>query len=166
MQRLHSDTIITIEDLRSVLGTIERPLTIEHLPELVSRLNLSGDQWREYLTFDPHQFSIRTIYESPCFEVNIIGWLSGQFSSIHDHRGTACCVMVLDGVLTNIDYRLDAVNELEETSRGDLWPGEMLCRSDRAIHRCGNGQPRGIDLATLHLYSPPLRPLAERQYRE
>ncbi|WP_417389338.1 cysteine dioxygenase [Gimesia sp.] len=164
MERVHTATIDTIEALRSALTKIERSLTVYELPEFASRLQLLASQWREYLTFDPHQFSYRTIYESPKFEINIISWRIGQFSSIHDHRGTACCVLVLDGVLTNIDYQLDAANELRETSRFDLRPGEMLSRNDWEIHRCGNGQPSGVDLATLHLYSPPLRPLEERQH--
>lgn len=166
METAHRYTIETIDALRSVLAKIERPLTTQELPELASRLQIPASQWREHLTFDPHQFSYRTIYDSPYFEVNVIGWRCGQFSSIHDHRGTACCVLVLDGVLTNIDYQFDAANELRETSRFDLRPGEMRSRNDWEIHRCGNEQPCGLDLATLHLYSPPLRPLEERQHHE
>jgi cysteine dioxygenase len=138
---LNTGTIFTIDALHSVLARIERPPTVHELPELASRLQLLASQWREYLTFDPHQFSYRTIYDSPQFEINIIGWRRGQFSSIHDHRGIACCVLVLDGVLTNIDYQLDAANELIETLRFDLRPGEMLFRNDWEIHRCDNEPP-------------------------
>lgn len=166
MQCVRTDTITTIDELRAVLETIRQPLTVVQLLELTSRLQLSPSQWREHLTFDPHRFSFRTIYDSPHFEINVIGWRSGQFSSTHDHRGTACCVIVLDGVLTNIDYRIVSANELKKTSRVDLRPGEILSRSGWEIHCCGNEQPCGTDLATLHLYSPPLRPLAERQYHE
>jgi cysteine dioxygenase len=166
MQCVRTDTMATIDELRAVLEMIRQPLTVVQLIELTSRLQLSSSQWREHLVFDPERFSFRTIGDSPHLEINVIGWQSGQFSSIHDHRGTACCVLVLDGVLTNIDYRFDSANELHETSRVDLRLGEILSRSDREIHCCGNEQPCGTDLATLHLYSPPLRPLAERQYHE
>lgn len=166
MQCVLNDTITTIDELYAILETIRQPLTVVQLAELTSRLQLPPGQWREHLTFEPDQFSFRTIYGSPHFEINVIGWRSGQFSSVHNHRGTACCVLVLDGVLTSIDYRLVSAKELNETSRVDLRPGEILSCNDREIHCCGNEQPCGTDLATLHLYSSPLRPLAERQCHE
>jgi len=84
MHCVYPDTISTIDALRSVLTKIEHPLTVQELPELASRLQLPARQWRDHLTFDPHQFSCRTIYDSPHFEINIIGWRSGQFSSIEN----------------------------------------------------------------------------------
>ncbi|WP_081585031.1 cysteine dioxygenase [Rhodopirellula baltica] len=158
--------ITTIDALRSVLVETDHPLEIQELRELCSRLQLPSSEWRRFLTYDPHRFSYQTVHESSHFEINVIGWRSGQFSSIHDHRDTACCVLVLDGVLTNIDYHVDSMDEVEETSRFELLPGEMLSRNNWEIHRCGNAQPHGVDLATLHMYSPPLRPLEERQYQE
>lgn len=156
--------IVTLDDLRAALAAIGGPLSIQQLPEFVSRLQLHPSQWRAQLTFHPERFSFRTIYASPHFEINIIGWRSGQFSSIHDHRGTACCVLVLDGVLTNVDYYRNAMNAMRETSRVNLHPGEVLSRNAWEIHRCGNDQPCGSDLATLHFYSPPLLPLEQRQH--
>ena len=166
MHCVQPETIVTIDMLRSVLTKVERRLTTGQLQRFASRLQLPTSQWRKYVRFDPHHFSYRTLYDSPHFEINIIGWRSGQFSSIHDHRGTDCCVLVLDGVLTNIDYHRHETNDLRETSRVDLRPGELLSRSDYEIHRCGNEQHSGVDLATLHFYSPPLLPLEERQHHE
>lgn len=166
MQLLLTNTITTIDELGAVLATFQRPLTTDELMELTSRLQLSASEWREYLAFDPHQFCFRTIYHSPHFEINIIGWRSQQHSSIHDHSGTACCVLVLEGTLTNIDYLAVSDKQLRQTTRIELRSGEILARSGSEIHRCGNDQPSGMDLVTLHLYSPPLRPLSERQYHE
>ena len=166
MQCVHANTITTIDELRSVLETVRRPLTLFELRVLASRLRFSADQWQRYLTFDPRRFSFRAIYSSPHFEINLIGWRSGQFSSLHDHRGTACCVLVLDGVLTNVDYGILSSKVLKETSQVTLRPGQILSRSGCEIHRCGNDQPYPVELATLHLYSPPLRPLSRRQYHQ
>ncbi|WP_146394011.1 cysteine dioxygenase [Allorhodopirellula solitaria] len=162
----HPEPIATIDELCTVLATTNHALKIEELRGLASRLRLPALQWRKYLTFGLRQFSYRTIYESSCFEVNIIGWRSGQFSSIHDHQGSACCVLVLDGVFTNIDYVFDTPDALRGTRKADLGVGEIQCRSDGEIHRCGNAQSGETKLATLHLYSPPLQPLAVRQRHE
>lgn len=159
-------SVATIDELRSVLETFQRPLSGSQLLDLTARLQFPPRQWRECVAFDPQRFCFQTIYKSPYFEVNVIGWRSGQHSSAHDHRGTACCVLVLEGTLTNRDYCTVAGNRLHETARLELGPGEILARSGWEIHRCGNEQPCGAELATLHLYSPPLRPLAERQYLE
>jgi cysteine dioxygenase len=163
---VRSNLITTVDELCSILQTFSEPLTPGKLLELTSLIKLAPDQWHPYLTFDPQQFSFRTVYDSPIFEINIIGWRSGQFSSAHDHRMTACCVRVLEGVLTNIDYRVDSHNKLEEIGRENLSAGEILARSGWEIHRCGNASSSGTDLATLHLYSPPLRPLSERKRDE
>lgn len=159
-------TVATIDELRAALQSFERPLTAPELLDFTSRLRLPRKQWREYIAFDPHRFWFQSLYESSHFEVNLIGWRSGQQSSVHDHRGTACCVLVLDGLLTNRDYRVVSGNKLYELGKFNLNPGEVLTRTGGEIHRCGNEQPYGVDLVTLHLYSPPLRPLAERQYAE
>lgn len=165
MQSLvRSEKITTINQLRSVLETFQRPLPLPELLELTSRLHLPRSHWQTDLVFDAHRFCFRTLYASPHFEINIIGWKPGQSSSVHDHSGTACCVLVLDGILTNRDYQIVSSNQLHETSELKLRPGEILARSDCDIHRCANEQTDAVDLATLHLYSPPLRPLSERQH--
>lgn len=156
--------IDTIAELRALLAATHRPLTIDELTHVASRLRLDPQDWRQHLAFSEEHFCFQTIYESPHFEINVIGWRTGQFSSAHDHRGTACCVLVLAGVLTNIDYRLNGPYSLQETGRFHLQPGELLPRTDLDIHRCGNEQADGSDLVTLHLYSPPLRPLTEREH--
>lgn len=156
--------VATIDELRAVLQTSDRPWTAPELVTFTSRLRIPRKQWRGCVAFNAHRFCYQTLYASPQFEVNLIGWRSGQHSSVHDHRGTACCVLVLDGILTNRDYSMGSGSTLNETGRFDLKPGEILSRTGWEIHRCGNEQTHGVDLVTLHLYSPPLRPLSERQY--
>lgn len=161
---IRSDRITTTNQLRSVLETPQRPLPLPELLEFTSQLQLPRNQWQTDLAFNPHRFCSRTLFASPHFEINIIGWKPGQHSSVHNHSGSACCVLVLDGVLTNRDYQIVPQNQLRETSRIELQPGEILARSDCDIHRCGNEQTGSADLATLHLYSPPLRPLSKRRH--
>jgi cysteine dioxygenase len=153
----------TIDRLCVALGPLRQPLTAKQLLALTSQLRASCLNWGTHLTFSPHRFSVVTVFKSPWLEINLIGWQSGQFSSVHNHRGSRCCVLVLDGILTNIDYRIDPIQGLKEIARLDMRSGNILCRNDCEVHCCGNQRPQGCDLATLHLYSPPLRPLTERQ---
>ncbi|QDU35994.1 Cysteine dioxygenase [Maioricimonas rarisocia] len=156
--------IRSVPDLQRVLGEIRRPLDEDELRQLAERIRLDRSAWEPHVQYRSDRFCYRTIYASAWFEVNVIGWRGGQQSSVHDHHGTACCVLVLDGVMTNIDYTSGGDGDLCETGRIQLQPGEILCRSDQAIHCCGNVDPAGDDLATLHLYSPPLLPLEQRRH--
>lgn len=156
--------IMEVDDLLSALKTFQQPLSLPELVEITSRIQLSRGEWQERVSFNSQQFCFQTFYESPYFEVNLIGWRSGQTSSIHDHCDSACCVLVLEGVLTNRDFHVGFGNTLKENARIDFASGEILARSGREIHCCGNEQSNEARLVTLHLYSPPLRPLCERKY--
>ena len=160
----HDEPIKTLPALLSILQTFDRPLASDELNDLVARIELPRSAWEDDVRFQPDEFCFHTLYDSPHFELNLIGWRCGQVSCAHDHRGSACCVRVLAGVLTNRDYQLSPAGQLLETGRRDLHPGELLARQDHGIHRCGNEQADGRDLVTLHLYSPPLRPREERRY--
>jgi len=159
-----SSTLTTLDDLFAWLRACDRPLSLNELYDGVRRVELSAEEWRPRLSFSADNFCFQTLFESPAFEVNLIGWHPGQFSSVHDHRGTACCVLVLEGTFTNRDYRHNSDGKLKEVSQFQLSPGEVLRREDDQIHCCGNATDSGHDLATLHFYSPPLPPLSERRY--
>ncbi|MCG6158023.1 cysteine dioxygenase [Rubinisphaera margarita] len=156
--------ILTLNDLTHRLRSCDRPLSIDELREFVRGIILPPQEWKALLRFDPEEFCYQTLFESAWFELNLIGWKPGQFSSIHDHRGTACCVLVLDGTLTNRDFQRDATGNLTELSSFELQPGDLLCRENQQIHSCGNEASSLSDLATLHLYSPPLAPLTQRRH--
>lgn len=160
-----NDAIRTLEELHAVLQGFRRSMTAPELFRLASRVRLSFKEWNEHLAFHPDDFCVSSLFQSRDFEINLIGWRSGQHSAVHDHRGTACAVIVLDGILTNRDYRVNSSGRPRETARLQLEPGQHLTRNDLQIHRCGNEQASGENLATLHLYSPPLRPLCERRHR-
>ncbi len=157
----HNDPITEIEHLRQSLSKYDRALPPHQLRKFASQLTLSPSQWQSHVTFHGQHFCYKTLFQSAYFEVNLIGWRPGQSSSIHHHIGSACCVLVLDGLLTNRDYRVACESHLIETAKTDLTCGEVLTRFGTQIHSCGNEQ-KNVDLTTLHLYSPPLRPLAER----
>lgn len=155
--------IDSLARLKSTLESIPSPESETALRELVERLHVPRTQWQKWVRFDPEQFCVQPIHESDQFEVNCIGWKSGQRSSIHDHGRSSCCVLVLDGVLTNVDFERRPSGALQCIGTSVFHPGEILTRRGNQIHQCGNDQPRGRNLVTLHVYSPPLAPLEERQ---
>jgi len=132
---------------------------------LIQNIALPREQWIPLVRYDTQQFHFHTLVYSQWLEVNLIGWKPGQWSSVHDHRGTECAVLVLQGTLSNQDYEVRSDERLVETSRCRLCIGEHLMRPDRQIHSCGNDADAPNDLVTLHVYSPALLPLSQRRHR-
>jgi cysteine dioxygenase len=162
---INQGPVRTIPALLQTLGQVDSPLDAKQLADVVDRVALTTDQWRAWIQFDPTEFCFRPLFRSRWLEVNLIGWKRGQWSSVHDHRGTRCIVLVLQGTLTNRDFGFDASGKLLPRKQMQVTVGERLSRSDQAIHCCGNDLKNEGDLATLHFYSPPLPPLPERCYR-
>lgn len=96
------------------------------------------------------------LYQNHVFEIRCMAWLRGQRSTVHDHCGSRCCVYVVEGVLTNIDFRKDSRGVVRPIRRCRRTAGEILPREHLEIHQIANEHPRGKRLVTLHLYSPPL----------
>jgi predicted metal-dependent enzyme (double-stranded beta helix superfamily) len=105
------------------------------------------------------QSYVRTrIHRDDTREVYVMGWLPGQFSSIHDHGAAPCAYEVLRGCLQEEIFRLRGPGEAPELLEACAWPaGSRLSRQANAVHRCGNAQSSGAPLVTLHVYDHPAR---------
>lgn len=155
--------ISSLPELLVELDRVEQPLSPPSLLSLVRSTTLKPEAWPRSISSHSDQVSIHELYRSAFVEVNFLCWLPGHRSTIHDHRGCACCVKVIDGFLTNFDYCQYDDGTLSELRPIELSPGDVLQRHDRQVHRCENRHPDTV-LLTLHFYSPPLAPMAERKY--
>ena len=90
------------------------------------------------------------------YEILCMCWQSGQRSLIHDHNESNCVVRVLEGVLTNIDYKLLPSGYIRPDGALECHAGATDARSEASIHQVANLQEPGCNLVTLHVYSPPL----------
>jgi cysteine dioxygenase len=134
----------------------------DELRAVVERHPLNRPDLDAFVRFREAGYFHQPIAEERHFEVGCIGWRVGHASPIHDHRGSACCVQVIEGVLTNTDFMETASGELVVSSVMRLTAGGLFVRSDRQAHRVSNDDPAEGELISLHVYSPPLRPLTER----
>lgn len=144
------------------LKSWQRPLSCRELKSVVANYPLRRADLAEFVAFQDEDYCHQAIAEEPFFSIGCIGWRPGQASSTHDHRGSACCVQVVEGVLTNTDYVEDSLDGLRCSRIVQLAPGNLLTRYDRQVHRVSNDGPLGQDAISLHIYSPPLRPIQER----
>ena len=133
-----------------------RPLSPRELVRSVTRIELTRWDLQRFVRFADNACQDQPIHACDHFEIRCLCWESGQRSSIHDHRGSRCCVRVVDGVLTNRDFECRSDGRLHVVRRCELPAGGLLARQDDEIHQAANEQPPGHNLVTLHVYSPPL----------
>lgn len=85
----------------------------------------------------------------------MLGWLTGQKSPIHNHRGSQCCVRVLQGTAVETVYSRTR-DGFFETHTDRYAASSVFGGQDTDIHTLENDAAYEQGLVTLHLYRPAL----------
>ena len=83
-----------------------------------------------------------------------ITWRAGQDTPIHDHNGSDCAFLIVEGTSTETVYELNEDNLAVPSRVRHYAPGEVCAAGEPDIHRISN-ETDG-DLINLHVYTPPL----------
>jgi cysteine dioxygenase len=135
----------------------EEDVPIDRLVELLKALELTRADVEDVVNFHPDHYCRNVLQVRPAYAALIICWSAGQRSSIHNHRGSACGVRVLDGTASEMKFERGPDGLLRE-SHVNVYPTGHVCGSyDADIHMMYNDQPAPQDLVTLHVYTPPMR---------
>lgn len=130
---------IPIDDLRRHME--ENPLTVADVAD--------------YMRFADDKYARNPIFRNDYFEMLCLCWKSGQRSPIHDHKGSNCCVRVLEGTITATDFELVPSGYIKAIRSADLPPGTVTGLESADIHQMSNLQVAGLHVATLHVYTFP-----------
>lgn len=142
-----------IDDLIDWLRGFEHRIS---LPELEARLDddrISAASLADYIHFSDERYARNLLAHGPQFYALVLCWRPGQASPIHDHRGAACGVRVVQGVATETSYRWQD-GQLVPARVTEMQAGEVCGSFDDDIHQIRNNGEQ--DLVTLHVYSPYL----------
>lgn len=145
--------------LRNLLDELDGwtgPIDIASLTRILRDCGLTLEDVRGFAHFSPARYQRNLIHEGPRYHALALCWRSGQRSPIHDHRGSACGVRVLAGVMTETVFERTSEGHVYPTRSRELRAGQVCATCDADIHQVSNLQPGGADLVTLHVYSPPL----------
>jgi cysteine dioxygenase len=135
----------------------DESVPIDTLVELLKRVEIDRADIEHVIAFDPDRYKRNVLKVGPGYAALVLCWAPGQASPIHDHRGSACGVMVLEGKVTETKYERGADGLLTQTTTGTLDVGEVCGSYDADIHIIRNAETDGSNLITLHIYSPPLQ---------
>lgn len=147
---------LTLTDFFGELDRFGESISLDFLTRRLSHLDISLDDIRDYLRFGAKTYKRNLIWEGPCYQALVLCWRSGQRSPIHDHRGSSCGVRILSGVAIETLFERTEEGWIYATRSQELGKNQICGSQDSDIHQVSNLRPRGEDLVTLHVYSPPL----------
>lgn len=144
-----------IDELRTTLDTYGDAVELKDLEVFLKHLDVTRDDLLPWLHFNDEQYQRNMVYRGSACEIFCVCWQPGQRTPIHDHRGSGCGILVLDGILAEYPYCRTDDGHLEPMATCVMGPGEVCISSDSDIHEVVNNEVDG-QLVTLHVYTPPL----------
>lgn len=147
---------LTLREFLAELDAYDHRVPLDELVARLEALDLCFDDVRDYAQFGRESYQRNLLHAGPGYQALILCWRSGQRSPIHDHTGSSCGVKVIKGVALETYFERTSEGYVYATSSRELPEGAVCGSQDSDMHQVSNLQPRGCDLVTLHVYSPPL----------
>lgn len=138
------------------LDQFDKPIPVETLRKMVRSLRITRGDLGTHVRFGKACYRRNLVHTGPAYQALVLCWRSGQRSPIHDHRGSACALRVVEGIATETRFAVSPAGLLFPTDSSHSGEGSVCASFDMDIHQMGNLQPAGNDLVTLHIYSPAL----------
>ena len=148
--------LISVGDGSNSDFAFETPLTIQKIKNLLQKIEISEEESMKIASFAKEQYYRKSLYKDKNCEILVLGWLNGQRSRIHDHKGTLCGLKVLHGQATETEFDIADNGYIYAAGSKMLNLGEITTAEEDDVHQISNLQSGNETLVTLHVYSPPL----------
>tara|TARA_B100001758_G_C18362158_1_gene586397 strand:- start:966 stop:1517 length:552 start_codon:yes stop_codon:yes gene_type:complete len=156
-ERETSELVASSPDLEHLINWLDRlgqRATLKIIEEKLLNLNINTDEISTFLGYTDDGYQRNIVKKTDHYELVLICWKPGQKTPIHDHKGSDCAFLILEGVSTESIFVTEG-DGLELSRVRKYAPGEVCAAGEPDIHRISNEE--GINLVNLHLYTPPLR---------
>ncbi len=155
----HQETMLKSEsrelaDFIEWLDTFDSGPGLSLLGKKLSNLNLDLSKFQSVLGYAEKGYQRNVIKKTSNYELALICWKPGQKTPIHDHFGSDCAFLILEGISTETVYEQKNTKLIEGKFR-NYSPGEVCAAEEQDIHQISNHE-KG-NLVNLHVYSPPLK---------
>ena len=137
------------------MDDLNRKAGVDELRDRMSAAHISIDDISGCIRFSDKHYLRNLIRQGEYYHALALCW-SGQRSPIHNHSGSVCGLLVLEGVATETIFETTPSGLVKPVLSRDLPCGELVVSRSSDIHQVSNLQAKGRDLVTLHIYSPPL----------
>jgi cysteine dioxygenase len=139
------------------LSSLTERASVEQLRTLLEETPLTLADVRDWVEFDDQEYRRNLVVRGTWFEILLLCWRSGQRSPIHDHASSTCGFKVLQGICSETTFARSRCGLVVARSTVELPASSIGASQDDDTHQVSNLEPRGTDLVTMHIYSPPLR---------
>ena len=146
-----------LADLVGYLGGLRGRAELGVLEEKLLELDICRGDIAPACVFGTRGYRRNTIARGEWFELLALCWRSCDCTPIHDHEGSSCAFKVIEGQGTEIRYERTASGLVCPIERRMLDAGTVCAAEDNDIHQVANMQAKGVDLITLHIYTPPIK---------
>lgn len=147
----------TLESLFTWLNRLPARAPLGELGTRLRSLHIDLDSVSDHLRFSADRYMRNLVREGRYYHALFLCWRSGQRSPIHDHARSVCGFRILTGTATETVFDASPSGLLKAVSSTDHPVGHVVVSRGSDIHQVSNLQAEGLDLVTLHIYSPPLR---------
>lgn len=134
-------------------GLNQRP-TLKILEKKLLELEINLDDLVKFLGYTDNGYQRNVVKKTKHYELVLICWKAGQKTPIHDHKGSDCAFLILEGTSTESIYEKKG-EELIITEVKKYAAGQVCAADEPDIHKISNDE--NTNLVNLHLYSPPLK---------
>jgi cysteine dioxygenase len=136
------------------LDSIQRRPGLAELGERLATFPINVEAVKRHIAFTDNGYQRNIIKKTEHYEMVAIAWKPGQQTPIHDHKGSDCAFLIVDGVSTETVYDLNEEGLAVPRSRRLYYTGEVCAAEEADIHRISN-ETDGY-LINLHVYTPAL----------
>src|SRR5207344_671472 len=96
----------TFQQWFAELDQYRGPIPLHVLTEGLKRLPADWQELRSFVQFSSERYRRNLVHAGAAYHALLLCWRSGQRSPIHDHRGSACAVRVVEGDATEIIFHM------------------------------------------------------------
>tara|TARA_B100001029_G_scaffold121741_1_gene101227 strand:+ start:360 stop:884 length:525 start_codon:yes stop_codon:yes gene_type:complete len=144
-----------IGDLIGWLDSIDRRPGLSEIGTRLESMPLNLEALKRHITYtEDDGYKRNIIKKTEHYEMVAITWRAGQTTPIHDHVGSDCAFLIVEGTSTETIYKTDENGRAVPSAVRDYAPGEVCAADEPDIHRISNDTDD--DLINLHVYTPPL----------
>jgi cysteine dioxygenase len=136
------------------LDSIDRRPGLAELDHQLKDLKVNLAALKECIGYADDGYQRNVIKKSEFYELVAVCWLPGQETPIHDHVGSDCAFLIVDGISTETIYETNEEGLAYPITFRHYQPREVCAAEEPDIHRVSNDTDS--ELVNLHIYTPPL----------
>jgi len=151
------ETYSKLSTLVEYLDSLNSRADLNVLSRLLTEVQITRADILPSCLFGQNGYKRNTIRKTEWYELLALCWRSGDRTPIHDHQGVSCAFKIVEGQGTEIRFSPTPSGLICPSKITAMNPGYICAADDADIHEVANMQAPGVDLITLHIYSPPIK---------